>query len=119
MSKTSAFARISLTLPPEVLAEADRLAAELDRSRSWVITEAIRRLAGEEGATPRNPPASEGALRARLEADMARSTEDRVVAGERMAGLVASQAHADRDHLLSFRSYHGYLRWDPRPGGRP
>ena len=36
-------ARISITVPPELVEAADRLAGELDRSRSWVVAEAIRR----------------------------------------------------------------------------
>lgn len=113
------FARISLTLPPEVLADADRLAAGLDRSRSWVIAEAIRRFAHEGGVVPKNPPASDGSRLAQLPADMALSPEERVVAGERLAAAAARQARGDRDQLLSFRSYQGYLRWKSRTGGRP
>ena len=119
MSKPTPYARISLTLPPEVLAEADRLAAELDRSRSWVIAEAIRLLAGEDGAIPSHPPAPDGSRLAQLPADLARSPEERVVAGERLAAATAGQGHGDRDQLLSFRSYHAYLRWHTRTGGRP
>jgi hypothetical protein len=119
MSQSSPYARISLTLPPEVLAEADRLAAGLDRSRSWVIAEAIRRLASEGGVVPKNPPASDGSRLAQLRADMARSPEERVVAGERLAGAATGPSRGDRDHLFSFRSYHGYLRWDTQTGGQP
>ena len=39
------YARISITLPAEDLAAADRLAAQQDRSRSWIVAEAIRRYA--------------------------------------------------------------------------
>ena len=46
------FARIAITLPPEVLALADRMARDLDRSRSWLIAEAVRRLAGGERSAP-------------------------------------------------------------------
>ncbi len=119
MSKSPAFARISLTLPPQVLAEADRLATELDRSRSWVIAEAIRRLVSEGGATPDNPAAPDGSRLAQLRADMARSPEERVVAGEHMAATRGDQTRGDRDQLLAFRSYQAYLMWDSRTGGRP
>lgn len=43
MSKTP-YARTSLTLPPGLLAEADRLAREWGRSRSWVIAKALEAL---------------------------------------------------------------------------
>src|SRR5919198_85206 len=46
----SKLARISITLPREVLAAADREAKRLDRSRSWVVAEAVRRYAGEPAA---------------------------------------------------------------------
>jgi hypothetical protein len=44
--------RISCTVPEDVLAEADRIAAHEDRSRSWVISEALRRY-GEPGTDSR------------------------------------------------------------------
>lgn len=43
------FARISITLPAEVLRAADREAKRVGRSRSWVIAEAIRRGLPAEG----------------------------------------------------------------------
>jgi predicted nucleotidyltransferase len=51
--KPKPFARIAITLPPEVLKSADRLAGKLDRSRSWVVAEAIRRYAAS--AAERTP----------------------------------------------------------------
>lgn len=39
------FARIAITLPQETLKLADRLARDHDRSRSWVISEAVRQYA--------------------------------------------------------------------------
>lgn len=116
MSKSTAFARISLTLPPEVLAAADRLALVSDRSRSWVIAEAIRRLAGERGAIAGPQPATGGVLPARLRAEMVRSAEERVLAGEQRASASATR---ESDQLLSFRSYQAYLAWTRRSGARP
>jgi hypothetical protein len=43
--------RIAITVPRELLAAADRQARALDRSRSWVIAEAIRRFT-REGSIP-------------------------------------------------------------------
>src|SRR2546426_6506738 len=74
-----AFTRISITLPREVLAAADRRARGLDRSRSWLIVEAIRvYFAGspsqvrESAATPYGVPSPGlGPLRlAQLESDL-------------------------------------------------
>ncbi|MGH7528616.1 MAG: ribbon-helix-helix domain-containing protein, partial [Gemmatimonadales bacterium] len=42
MPRKPSYARVSITLPREVLAAADRHARELDRPRSWVIAEAVR-----------------------------------------------------------------------------
>jgi hypothetical protein len=52
--------RISVTLPPGLLQAADRVAARLDRPRSWVIAEALRRftgaaLPGAPAPAPREP----------------------------------------------------------------
>ena len=41
------YARIAITLPQDVLAAADRLAQQLDRPRSWVVAEAVRRYSAE------------------------------------------------------------------------
>jgi hypothetical protein len=50
MPRRPTVARTSITLPPGDLSLADRLAARLDRSRSWVFAEAIRRW-GSSGET--------------------------------------------------------------------
>jgi hypothetical protein len=49
MPKRKPYARIAITLPPDDLAAADRLAKAQDRSRSWIIAEAIRRYAAVSG----------------------------------------------------------------------
>ena len=48
------YARISVTLPKEILAAADRRAKQLDRPRSWVIAEALRQW--EAGSAPASAP---------------------------------------------------------------
>src|ERR1044071_1211387 len=48
------FARISITLPRELLVAADRRARELDRPRSWIVAEALR---GYLSGAPAQPPA--------------------------------------------------------------
>lgn len=50
MPKKKPYARIAITLPPGVLASADHLARDLDRSRSWVVAEAIRQYAVGQAA---------------------------------------------------------------------
>jgi len=52
MPKSKRYARIAITLPEQDLAAADRMALAKDRSRSWIVAEAIRRYAAGEGQSP-------------------------------------------------------------------
>lgn len=96
---TTPFARISITLPARDLAAADRLAAQQDRSRSWIVAEAIRRYAaaveaevGQEvglvigpgvSGTVAGPGPGLGASRlVQLDRDLAMTAADRVRAAE-------------------------------------
>jgi hypothetical protein len=62
MPRRQKYARIAITIPERDLAAADRLAKQLDRPRSWVLAEAVRRLAkswgSASGATAGNSPVS-------------------------------------------------------------
>ena len=82
MSRRKPFARIAITLPPEDLAAADRLAKAQDRSRSWIIAEAIRKYAA---APDRESVRSEGLGSYRLDQlirDLALTPERRVRVAE-------------------------------------
>lgn len=49
--------RVTITIPQPLLAAADDLAARLDRSRSWIVAEAVRRLVSSESViTPLETP---------------------------------------------------------------
>src|ERR1043166_3683156 len=77
------YSRIAITLPATELAAADRLAKAQDRSRSWIIAEAIRRYAAS--AEP-EPPRATGLGPYRLEqlkADFSLTPEQRVRAAQR------------------------------------
>jgi uncharacterized nucleotidyltransferase DUF6036/ribbon-helix-helix CopG family protein len=77
------YSRIAITLPATELAAADRLAKAQDRSRSWIIAEAIRRYAAS--AEP-EPPRATGLGPYRLEqlkADFSLTPEQRVLAAQR------------------------------------
>lgn len=77
MSQRQPFSRITITVPPEDLAAADRLAKAQDRSRSWIIAEAIRKFVAAESG----PVGSEGLGPYRLDQlirDMALTPEQRV-----------------------------------------
>ena len=77
------YARIAITLPAPDLAAADRLAKAQDRSRSWIIAEAIRRYAaGSEPEPPRTPGLGPYRLE-QLKADLALSPEQRIRAAQR------------------------------------
>ncbi len=131
MSKPKEYARISITLPKEVLEAADAMAASQSRSRSWVIAEGVRRLADSDSHrmhAPRPPRASEvrepGSWIAdsRLEeqrflqllADLQLSAEQRVRASEEAARLDALIRPGQGDQSLAFTRYEDYLAWDHR-----
>lgn len=116
------FARISITLPRDVLAAADRRAQALDRSRSWLIAEAIRAYAlgsSPQVGEPSAPPAGVTApglgpqRLAQLESDLRLTPEQRVRAaavtarlGERVRG-----ARGRPHRVLSFDQYEDYVDW--------
>ena len=117
MPKAAPYARIAITLPKRDLAAADRLAQILDRPRSWVIAEAIRRLAA---APPLPSPASVsgtvaepsglGPSRlAQLTADLALSPEDRVRAAEETLRVSELGKRSRRESVRTFDTYLDYL----------
>lgn len=129
MTKAQTYARISVTLPAEVLAQADRLARELGRSRSWIIAEAVRREASFRSRThpqvvapgrvhePAAPPyvaASPGLGEQRLnqlKADMALTTERRVRAAEETVRIDQVRRGSKREVIIGFEKYADYLSW--------
>lgn len=126
-----AITRISVTIPEDVLRAADEHARRLDRSRSWLVAEALRRFVARttapaaEARRVTEPPAGFaaglGAFRVRqLEADLALSIDDRVHAAER-AALVARLRRPSwtRDRLILFDRYEEYLDWSRRQEAGP
>jgi len=126
------YSRISITLPPEVLAAADRLARSLDRPRSWVFAEALRRFDGMQAESPaRIPPARPTSVApaaagapdpepdavTRLPIDLSLSAEERVRSGEAMARADQPTARHPGDQILFFNRFEEYLRWDARSRG--
>jgi predicted transcriptional regulator len=120
-------ARISITLPRAVLAAADRLAARLDRSRSWVIAEAVRRFGEtEQTATPQavHEPAvytyamQEGARevaearRRHLRAELQLQPAERLRRAEELVELArAAHPRPRRPQVIGFDSYEDYYEW--------
>lgn len=123
-----ALIRISITIPEDLVARADDRARELDRSRSWVLVEALRqylvgpsqpqvRAVREEAAHPYGPARRGlGAQRtAQLEADLRLTPEQRVVEAERTL-RVSDQLRpgGGRDRVITFDTYEDYLHWVDR-----
>ena len=118
-----ALKRISITLPADVLQAADRRARSLDRSRSWLIVEAIRAYVGaagggvvrEEGPPPYGAasPGLGPSRQAQLESDLRLTPERRVQAGEETARLadVVRGRPARSNRVISFERYEDYVDW--------
>lgn len=117
--------RISITIPDELVAAADRKAAELDRSRSWVLVDALRSYLRRPVAAVREPPVDYGvgldpSRAAQLAADLRLSPEERVLAAERTLLVDTERRHSPlRNRVLTFDRYEDYLEWERRDGLRP
>ena len=124
--------RISITLPKDVLAAADRRARAVDRSRSWLIVAAIRAYVAaapapvrEEAAAPDAASPGLGPLRlTQLESDLRLTPEQRVRAAEELARLgerVRDARWAGRrpHRVLSFDRYEDYVEWKRKQAASP
>lgn len=124
------YRRVSVTVPAEVLKAADAAARRLDRSRSWVVAEALRRYeaagAGREpearaapAAThePGTPPyAARPGLDeqrlAQLESDLRLTPEQRVREAQDAVELAFRLHPPPRAaQILAFESYEDFLDW--------
>ena len=122
-----AFKRISITLPKDVLEAAARA---LDRSRSWVIVEAIRACVAGAPLQVREAAATSyaatspglGPLRlAQLESDLRLTPERRVRAAEETARL-GERVRGSRgrpNRVLSFDRYEDYVDWKRKEHASP
>ena len=119
-----AFSRISITLPRDVLAAADRRARALDRSRSWLIVEAIRTYLATPARAPSagvwepDPPAYAvrevaDARRQHLAADLKRSPAERLRRAEELARLARQvrPRRGRRQQVIGFDSYEDFYEW--------
>ena len=121
----SSYRRVTVTVPGAVLEAGDRLADRLDRSRSWVVAEALRRYAEVPEAGPaahavREPVAPSYEVRqafraaelSRLESDLALTPERRVKIAEDLARTApAGRGRPRFRRVLQFDSYDDYLEW--------
>jgi len=119
-----ALSRISITLPRDVLAAADRRARALDRSRSWLIVEALRAYlatpARSASAGVREPDAPvyaarevADARRQHLAADLKRSPAERLRRAEELArlGRQVRPRRGRRQQVIGFDSYEDFYEW--------
>jgi hypothetical protein len=125
MPKAAPYARIAITLPRRDLAAADRLAQTLDRPRSWVVAEAIRRFAAAPAVAPGSAsdrasgiePVAHGLGQSRLAqltADLALSPEQRVRAAEETLRLSELGTRSRNQSLRTFDTYLDYLDFKRR-----
>jgi len=121
--------RVTCTVPAEVLRAADRVAGRLDRSRSWVVTEALRRLVAAPeagGAAPPGAPSPQlqrafrAAEQARLARDLALTPAERVRVSEEIARMApAARRRTERGRVRQFDTYGDYLDWKRFAGLEP
>ena len=112
------YARIAITLPPDVLAAVDERARTLDRSRSRVIVDALRSYVAAPGAV-REPVSAYGtdpvgtARHEQLERDLARTPGERLRSAETAARLArqARPSRAARQQIIGFDSYEDFYAW--------
>jgi predicted transcriptional regulator len=123
MPKRKPYARIAITLPDADLAAADRLARAQDRSRSWIVAEAIRRyaaamdLTGSTAAAPERTLATAslqqhglGAQRlAQLKRDLSLTPEARVRAAEETLRLSAPRKQPRANRIVTFDRFEDFL----------
>jgi predicted transcriptional regulator len=104
-------AKIAITIPPEDLAAADRLAAKLGRSRSWVLSEALRRFVQHE----RLSHELDASRSTQLRRDLALTAAQRVREGEALGDVVswpaASETMTRVDEPRRFATYDEFDAW--------
>jgi len=134
--------RITITIPTPLLTAADERSRALDRSRSWVVVDALRRyLAEETGEADRSkqsdpdcepdretPAVAEGALGsygdrraaglgpyrlAQLESDLGLPLLERVRESELAARVTELRTTPSRSQrVLTFDRYQDFLEWE-------
>jgi len=116
MSKRPTLARISITISADLLKLADQLASRLDRSRSWVLGEAVRRWTAEADSEVVSAPAwvspPESSRHEQLHSDMRMPLDARVRAAEEANLLDRELRPPCRGvRLTLFDRYEDYLDW--------
>ncbi len=118
------YARISITLPRELVTAADKRARALDRSRSWLVAEALRQYLEKSGTAAgpgrvSEPAAGAYAARevaeartARLVADLKLTPEERLRLAEKIALPARLLRRRSRRHqIIGFDTYEDFYEW--------
>ena len=106
-------AKIAISLPQNDLADLDRLAETLDRSRSWVVAEAIRRLVssqrGDVGASldPQRREQIRRDLALTPTARVRAAEEPYVLDGPNLREATPVRRFATYDEFVTWRRLHG------------
>ena len=102
------YARVAITLPPGDLEAADRLAIEQDRSRSWIVAEALRQYVARADQL-----SSLGESRqAQVLRDLRLTAEARIRDAEEGAVQVVDADHGDSfEAPLRFETYEAFAEW--------
>ncbi len=117
MPRKRPYARISITLPRDVLEAADRQAKALDRPRSWLIAEAIRGYRGAEAGSRASPLRRRGradvaaARRQHLMADLRLTPEERLRRAAALLRLAPGSGTGRRAQIIGFDSYEDFAAW--------
>lgn len=115
----SKLTRITITLPRDLLAAADARARQLDRSRSWVVADALRNsVAAHRVSEPAPLPYGtrlDEYRRAQLQADLALTPEERVLEAERTAREAELvRGVSSGAGVRFFDRYEDYIKWKRR-----
>ena len=114
----SKLVRVTITVPRDLLAAADARAKGLNRSRSWVVAEALRTSVSADASVVREPVVAYGshdvaeARRLHLAADLRLSPAERLRRAEELGHLArTAQRRARRHQVIAFDSYEDYYEW--------
>ncbi|MDQ8158584.1 MAG: ribbon-helix-helix protein, CopG family [Gemmatimonadota bacterium] len=113
MSANGHYARIAITLPAADLAAADRMAKQQDRSRSWIVAEAVRRYAAEVDDERASQDLGDS-RRAQLHRDLALTADQRVRQAEDTSRTASAAEKPQR-----FASFDEYVAWQRASGASP
>lgn len=114
MPRKRTYARISITLPREVLAAADSHAKALDRPRSWIIAEAIRSYRTDSSKPAETPPGAAevaAARRRHLLADLRLGPEERLRKAAELLRLAPGAGSGPRAQIIGFDSQEDFAAW--------